>query len=281
MRQMGSKPSIGMILGLLAVVALAVFAFRGCNPTAGIPGTGGAVNQQEGQLGRAFVTDQVSQNGCPQGTTDQFSSTDTIYVGFTESDIPQGTSLFARLLREGEPIEDTDEITADSDLRTCIWFEFQPSGGFEPGDYSAQLFVNGNPADEVEFSVGSAQGGLFGGTTNGTANGAELGRLFSSTQVDSNGCPLNSVDDFRPDESVYIAYERSFIPAGSQMFARLLREGQNVEDTDVITAERDINACVWFVFEAEQGTGGLEPGFYEAQIYLNGDPVDQVEFEVR
>jgi hypothetical protein len=250
--------------------------FRGCAPgQSNIPQTG---DQQEGSLGQAFTAAQVDQNGCPIDNTNQFGSSETIYVGFTQSEIPSGTSIFARLNYEGQPVEDTDEITADQDLRSCVWFEFQPTqGGFQPGNYTAELFINGNPADELRLSVsqdsaGAASGGLAG---------VQLGRLWTTSSVDNDGCPNDFVDTFGPDEPVYLAYEQSRIPAGTEIFARLLYDGQTIEDTQPIRADQEMTTCFWFVFEPEAGAPGLDPGPYEAEVYVNGQLADQIRFDVR
>jgi len=282
MQRIGGQRPIGLIIGLLVLAALAFFVFRGCAPgQSGIPDTGVNVSEQEGRLGRAFAASQVGQDGCPVENTTRFDSADTIYVGFEESEIPRGTSIFARLSREGRPLEDANEITADQDMLSCVWFEFQPgqgSGGFDPGQYSAELFINGNSADRVDFTV--TQGSL-GGPLNSDDSGAQLGRLAATTRVDRDGCPTDSVASFRPDEPVYVAYDQSFIPTGTEIFARLLYEGQTLEDTNPIRADQDLDACFWFVFEPERGSAGFDPGLYETQVFVNGAMADQIQFEVR
>jgi hypothetical protein len=108
---------------------------------------------------------------------------------------------------------------------------------------------------------------------------AELGRAYTSTQVDQAGCPLDDVAEFYPDEPVYVSIDRSFIPRGTEMFARLYYEGQVLEDTDAIVADRDLDSCVWFVFEGSRG-GSLQTGDYEVDIYVNGQVVETLDFYV-
>jgi hypothetical protein len=118
------------------------------NPNAGQPATNPS-------LGDVVVASSVDREGCPANSTTTFNSGDTIYVGVTNSDIPEGTDMFARLFYEGEPLEDTDLITADADY-SCVAFAFEATNGaevMESGSYEAQLFVNGNPGDSVSFEV--------------------------------------------------------------------------------------------------------------------------------
>jgi hypothetical protein len=118
------------------------------NPSAGEPATNPS-------LGTVVASSSIDQEGCPGESTTTFDSGDTIYVGVTDSDIPEGTDMFARLFYEGEPLEDTDVITADADY-SCVAFAFEATSGaevLESGSYEAQLFVNGNPGDSVSFDV--------------------------------------------------------------------------------------------------------------------------------
>lgn len=231
----------------------------------GVPQTGGE------RLGPAFVASRVDNSGCPVDEPRSLNATQPIYAGIEESNIPTGTSVFARLYREGIPIEDTDELTTEDDLRACVWFQFDPgSGGFEPGDYQVELVVNGQSAGRVPFEV-AAEG-----------NGSplpEIGRLYTSTRVDEGGCPVDDISAFYPDEDIYLATDLSRIPRGTEIFARLIHESQPVEDTQVVTAGSDMNTCVWFVFEP--GARGFDPGRYQADLYVNGSRHDSIQFTVR
>lgn len=279
MQKAAKKSPLGMIVGIVVLVALGLFAFRACMPSAlpasGIPETGDTIpNAQEGLLGQPFVAQSVDSAGCPLGVTGQFSPNESIFAGFERSDIPSGTSIFARLSQDGRALEDTDEITADRDIRSCVWFEFQPtdSRGFEPGSYTVDFFINGNPAEQVAFEVGGGTGFGQGGLA-----AIDLGRVTTTSGVDSQGCPIDREDRFRPDDEVYVAYDSSLIPAGTQMYARLVYDGQVIEETQAITADQDLESCVWFVFENFRG---LDPGSYEAEVVINGSLADRLDFQV-
>lgn len=124
-----------------------------------------AANQRESEnaavtngldLGNVVTAEGVGQNNEPVGETDSFSSSqDYIYVVAEADYIEEGTTLFARWSREGEPFEDSSELTADQDYKdTYIEFHLENlQSRFESGDYSVQLFANGNPVEEVKFSV--------------------------------------------------------------------------------------------------------------------------------
>ena len=51
-------------------------------------------------------------------------------------------------------IEDRDEITADEDYtNVCVSFSFVPEEDWEPGDYSVEIFVNGNAYEAASFTI--------------------------------------------------------------------------------------------------------------------------------
>ena len=284
----GKPLGIGLIL-VLVVGAICLFSVFGgglSNLLGGgsIPSTGSdnpLPQGDQGQLGQMYAALNVDANGCPLDTSSQFYSDETIYIGVDESQIPQGTSMFVRLLHEGQPVEDAPEIQADRNMRSCVWFEFQPdtARGFDPGSYEGELYVNRQLVDSIRFEVSDSASGSSGAIPGSSGNNVQLGTLYTSTAVDSNGCPVDDTYEFYRDESVYVSTTESYIPAGTEIFARLIHEGQPVEDTSPIYADQDMQTCVWFVFEGDQG--GLQPGDYNAEIYVNGSFADSKDFSVR
>jgi hypothetical protein len=79
-----------------------------------------------------------------------------IYVVADVERVEPGTSIFARWSRNGEPFEDSQPITADRRYEnTKLEFHIEPVGGarLEPGDYTVQLYINGNPGPSASFTV--------------------------------------------------------------------------------------------------------------------------------
>lgn len=158
----GRTIAIGIVVILAAVLLLPrLFNTSG---TTDVQPTAAPVSGQSGQsgqpatspsLGTVVAAASVDRDGCPTNPTSTFNNSDTIYVGVNDSDIPQGTDMFARLYLNGQPIEDTDVITADANY-SCVAFAFDATNGaevLESGSYEAQLFVNGNPGDSVSFTI--------------------------------------------------------------------------------------------------------------------------------
>jgi len=112
-------------------------------------------NNANVQLGAPVSASAIDSNGCPTDSTSTFSGNENIYVVAPNSNVPQGTTIYARLSRDNSPIEDAQQITANQDYSgSCINFVFSPTGAnFTPGTYEAQFFVNGNAASSVTFNV--------------------------------------------------------------------------------------------------------------------------------
>jgi hypothetical protein len=127
------------------------------------------------------------------------------------------------------------------------------------------------------------QTGQVGGanTNPGTqASNVALGTLVAAANVDRDGCPVNTVQNFRPNDNIYVVAPNSAVPAGTSIFVRLYHDGQVLEDAPEIRADQNYNnTCINFVFESV--AGGFAPGLYEAEFFVNGNAYDTVRFEVR
>jgi hypothetical protein len=126
-------------------------------------------------------------------------------------------------------------------------------------------------------------------STNAPANDAidqssniEVGQLVSSSGIDRDGCPVDNESTFSPSDEIFVVATDSDIPAGTDVFARLFKGDQPVEDSVVITADQDYeDTCIYLAFEATSGAEILDRGSYEAQLIVNGNPGPTVSFEVQ
>lgn len=143
----------------VTLLVIMTFALAGC----GLLGGAARERQNENaaitegvQLGQVVTAQGIGEKNAPVEVTDTFNaSQDFIYVVAEADHIDQGTTLFARWSRNGEPFEDSSEITADRDYdNTYIEFHLENlENSMETGDYSVQLFANGNPIETVDFQV--------------------------------------------------------------------------------------------------------------------------------
>ena len=119
-------------------------------------GYGGQVSQGA-DLGQIVVTDQIDPStNAPRGQTDRFSSgQSTIYAVVQARRIAAGTSIFARWSRDGQPFEDSDPVRANQTYENrYVEFHLQSTKQqIDPGNYTVQIFVDGNPAQQASFTI--------------------------------------------------------------------------------------------------------------------------------
>jgi hypothetical protein len=158
-------------------------------------------------------------------------------------------------------------------MTLCVKFQFEPGRrGFDPGQYTAELFVNGQSAGQVPFEIS-------GSSSSGSGNQAQIGQVYAASRLDANGCAADNVSEFRSDELVYFSADESYIPRGTNVYARLLKNGQPVEDTQPITAQEDTQSCIWFSFDPP--AQGWDAASYEMQLYVDGQLSGRSRFTVR
>lgn len=142
-----------------ALLLLVMLATTGC----GLFNTAAREREQQNQavtsgavLGQVVTAEGIGERNAPVQVTDTFSSSqDFIYVVAEAERLEPGTTLFARWFRDGQPFEDSSQVTADR-LYQNTYVEFHLENlqkRMEPGQYSVQIFVNGNPAERAEFTV--------------------------------------------------------------------------------------------------------------------------------
>jgi hypothetical protein len=108
-------------------------------------------------LGPVVVAQGVDRDNCAVDATTSFSTSDPVYVVLADSQLPQGTTMFARLYENNKAIEDTKELTAEADYNNvCVSFVFEPSSSAEvwdAGSYEVEFFVNGNSYQSTSFQI--------------------------------------------------------------------------------------------------------------------------------
>lgn len=153
---------------IVALVALALAASACiCNPLSWFSGSGGQTKVDNKPVfnGVSVVSMTTAKgidgNGCPVAqATDFHASEDIVYAVAKVRGLRQNTALFARWVPKNgkdSDIEDSRIVTADRQYSddVCVNFDLQPLGSyhFKAGQYTVTLFINGDPAQSVNFNV--------------------------------------------------------------------------------------------------------------------------------
>lgn len=151
-------------IGLLTI-ALFLMACGVCscgNPIQELLGGGGSTVPENtatdsAQFGEVVTAAAIGSGNAPQQVRSEFSldNDPIIYVVAELQRLDSGTTLFSRWSRDGNVFEDSPTITAEQDYTdTYVEFHIEPiEGEFESGDYTVQIYVNGNPGPSAEFTV--------------------------------------------------------------------------------------------------------------------------------
>ncbi|MBC8449697.1 MAG: hypothetical protein H8D78_18345 [Chloroflexi bacterium] len=113
-------------------------------------------------------------------------------------------------------------------------------------------------------------------------SGADLGEAVMARGIGEGNRPVGVTDTFSDSEDViYCVVEARRIDAGTSFYARWVYDGEPFEDTPTITADRDYTST-YIEFHIEpKDFDVLKSGDYACKIYVNGNPVQTVEFTVR
>jgi len=108
-------------------------------------------------LGQVIMTSAIDSANRPTAVTDTFTTASpVIYAVVPGINVPAGSTLFARWLRDGQLFEDSSAITApQAYTNTFIQFVLQPKAGetLPPGAYTVQIFGNGVQRASAQFTV--------------------------------------------------------------------------------------------------------------------------------
>jgi hypothetical protein len=108
-------------------------------------------------LGPVVAAQNIDRDNCAVDATTSFDDNDPIYVVLEDSQLPRGTSMFARMYQDGQAIEDTRELVAEEDYNNvCVSFVFEPTDRaevWESGNYEVEFYVNGNAYQSTSFQI--------------------------------------------------------------------------------------------------------------------------------
>jgi hypothetical protein len=98
------------------------------------------------QIGRS-----VNADGTVADHTPNFAPDDAIHLSVFTSGVGSGT-IKVRWLYRGRQLDETEKKVSYTDVAATA-FTLKTVAGFPPGDYSAEVFLNGQPAGSKTFRV--------------------------------------------------------------------------------------------------------------------------------
>lgn len=136
------------------------------------------------------------------------------------------------------------------------------------------------------LTVALAGCGLFGATNERAreneevTQGIDLGDVVTAEGIGADNEPIDETDRFDSSQDyIYVVAEADFIEEGTTLFARWYRDDEPFEDSSEIVADRDYRDT-YIEFHLENLDNRFEEGDYRVEIFANGNPVAEADFEV-
>ena len=105
------------------------------------------------RLDKITATKSVNADKSPGEAAASFGKKDTVYVSFWVADAPAGTEVKARWSDPTGKQLTEDKIVTDKAGSGYSEFHAAKKSGWAPGTYKVDLFLNGQPAGTVNFTV--------------------------------------------------------------------------------------------------------------------------------
>lgn len=136
------------------------------------------------------------------------------------------------------------------------------------------------------LTIALAGCGLFGATNERAreneevTQGIDLGDVVTAEGIGADNEPIDETDRFDSSQDyIYVVAEADFIEEGTTLFARWYRDDEPFEDSSEIVADRDYRDT-YIEFHLENLDNRFEEGDYRVEIFANGNPVAEADFEV-
>lgn len=134
-----------------------IVAASNATPTFANAANDPAVQSGNGSLTNITTARAVGADDCPTGSVTSFTTADTeIYVTATAQNVPAGSVIVSRWLREGAEVALYDWSPSFDLADSCIWF-YNPAGDtpFSAGSWTVELSIDGAPAGSTTFTMTS------------------------------------------------------------------------------------------------------------------------------
>ncbi len=240
------------ILRLLSALFMLGLASLACSLTPGPPA-----------IGEVVMAKNLDSDYKPVDPTTVYGSDDTLYVSVEVNDLIIGSVVDVKYKFGSELYKDST-LTADEEGSGYYGFKLSTEGGHTPGDYTAEVYLDGKLIKTVEFKV--------------EASGPpSIGEVVAAKGLDADYKPVDPTSTFSPNDVFYISIRVKNLVVGSVVTVKYKLEGEDYSDT-TLAADKFGSGYYGFKLSAD---GGHATGNYTAEVYLDDKLVKTVEFTVK
>lgn len=218
-------------------------------------------------VGEVVVAESLSADYQPVNLTSTYTSDDTVIsISVEVQNIVVGSVLEVKYKLNGE---DYDKLTstAEKDGSGYFGFTLTVENGLLPGDYVADIYLDGQLAKTVTFKVEPS-------------GPPSIGAVVTARTVDENNKPIELTSIYSPNDTFKISVQVKNLIIGSNVTVKYTFEGEYAEDANTsIIAEKAGSG--YFSFSLTPPAEGFPVGNYTAEVYLDDTLADTVAFSVQ
>jgi hypothetical protein len=244
------KPVV--LLKFLAFFALLVLVSLACQLSAGPPAIGDVVTAKS-----------LDADSKPVNPTSTYSSDDVIYISVQTNDVVVGSVVEVKYKLAGVDYSNTS-LTSDKAGSGYFGFQLTATGGHTPGDYTAEIYLDGKLAKTVAFKI--------------VASGPpSVVDVVPAKTVDADGKPVEPTTTFSPTDTIYVSVRVKNLVVGSKVKVVFISNGASQDST--LTADKPGSG--YDTFSLTPPASGNSKGDYKAEVYLDDALVQTVTFTVK
>jgi hypothetical protein len=239
-------------LKFLAFFALLVVASLACQLGGGPPAIGAVVTAKG-----------LDADYKPVDPTSTYSSDDIIYISVETNNLVVGSVVEVKYKLAGADYSNTS-LTADKAGSGYFGFKLTAEGGHTPGDYTAEIYLDGKLDKTVAFKIVSS-------------GPPSVIAVLATKTVDADGKPGDPVTTFSPTDTIYVSVQVKNLVVGSKVKVVYTSNGTSQDST--LTADKPGSG--YDNFSLTPPAGGNSKGDYKAEVYLDDVLVQTVTFTVK
>lgn len=214
-------------------------------------------------IGEVVVAETLDADYKPVNPTSTYTSDDTVIsVSVEVQNLVLGSVVEVKYKLDGADYESLTS-TADKEGSGYYGFTLTLEDGLLPGDYAADVYLDGKLAKSVTFKV--------------EASGPpSIGVVVSATGFDEFYKPVAPTSTYATSDTVYISVQVKNLVVGSEVTVKYFIDGEHADADTTLVAENAGSSYYGFSL-----TPPLPAGIYTAEIYLDDALFTTLAFSVQ
>lgn len=226
-----------------------------------------AVNPGPPAIGEVVVAKSLAEDYKPVDPISTYTSDDTVInISVEVQNVVVGNTVVVKYKLDGEDYE-TLNFTANKDGSGYYGFTLTVEVGLQPGDYTADVYLNDQLAKTVTFKV----------VPSGPPS---ISSVVATRSVDENFKATDPTSTFSPSDAFHLSVQVKNILVGSNITVKYYIDGTHAEEADT-TLIADKAGSGYYDFTLTPPTDGFPIGKYTAEVYLDDVLSDSIDLLVK